>query len=266
MSDFRIKKRKKKKSESRGEGAEEAFLNIRLRQEGRGRSRALDSGAPRRWCALWLRTLCGRDTSPPLAAACLLPAAGPLPGPRRQSRRGGGRGRRDSAQQRPATAGGGGRRLLPAREGQEVTGGGGRKKGGWEGASGLWARTALPDLWLPQPCRRSEPHNARGESAVAEGRKFKTRLLNLVLAPRPRRGDHHNAQAQPSGRRSAGSSDWTRLGHRRPVPFRFLFPSRVSALKSEVRTHGLSSIWLLERFIENELVEPLSLRLKKQEV
>lgn len=56
----------------------------------------------------------------------------------------------------------------------------------------------------------------------------------LVLAPRPRRGDHHNAQAQLSGRRSAGSSDWTRLGHRRPVPFRFLLPSRVSALKSEV--------------------------------
>lgn len=96
--------------------------------------------------------------------------------------------------------------MLPAREGQEVTGGGGgggRKAEGRERAPGLWAQTALPHLRLPQACRRSEPNNARGESAGAEGGKFKTSLLNLVLAPRPRRGDQHNAQAHPSGRRSA---------------------------------------------------------------
>lgn len=96
--------------------------------------------------------------------------------------------------------------MFPAREGQEVMGGGGgrRKKGGREGVSGPWAQTALPDLRLPQPCRRSEPRNARGESAGAEGRKFKTSLLNLVLAPRPCRGDQRSAHAHPSGRRNSG--------------------------------------------------------------
>jgi hypothetical protein len=71
--------------------------------------------------------------------------------------------------------------LLPAREGQEVTGGGGRgTKGGWEGASGRWAQTALPGLRLPQPCRRSEPHNARGESAVSRREK----IQNETTQPR----------------------------------------------------------------------------------
>lgn len=96
--------------------------------------------------------------------------------------------------------------MLPGREGQEVTGGGGggRKKEGRDGASGPWTQTALPDLRLPQPCRRSEPRNARGESGGAEGRKFKTSLLNLVLAPRPCHGDQHSVHAHPSGRRDTG--------------------------------------------------------------
>lgn len=151
-----------------------AFLNIRLRKEGRGPTRA---GALWRW-----RT----DTSHPPAAARLPPAAGPVPGPQLRSRGGGGRGRgrRDGALRRPATAGGGGRRLLAAREGQEVTGGGGgggeRRTGGWEGASGRWARTARPDLRLPRPCRRREPHHARGESAVSRREK----IQNETTQPR----------------------------------------------------------------------------------
>lgn len=136
------------------------------------------------------------------------------------------------------------------------SGGDGRRRqeeeGRLEGEPGRGAQTALPDLRLPQPCRRSEPHHARGESAIAEGRKFKTRLLNLVLAPRPCRGEQHNAQAHRSWRRSAGLSDWSLLGYRRPVLFRVVLFACISALKPEVRTHGLSQLYLAGGTVHRE--------------
>ena len=111
-----------------------------------------------------------------------------------------GRGRRH---QGPAAARGGGRPLLRDRAGQEVTGGGGsRKKGGWgSSVRSVGADSSAKPRTPPVPPPPSALQDEKGSprSVGAEGRKFKTSLLNLVLAPRPRHGDQHSAQARPSG-------------------------------------------------------------------
>lgn len=60
-----------------------------------------------------------------------------------------------------------------------------------------------PTTLVPLPPRALQGDKGSPQSAGAEGRKFKTSLLNLVLAPRPRHGDQHSAQAHPLRDRAA---------------------------------------------------------------
>lgn len=110
---------------------------------------------------------------------------------------------RERRHQSPSAARGGGRRLLRDRAGQEVTGGGGSRKKGGLGSSfpsvGADSSAKPPTPSVPPPPSTLQGEKGSPQSAGAEGRKFKTSLLNLVLAPRPRHGDQHSAQARPSG-------------------------------------------------------------------
>ena len=56
-----------------------------------------------------------------------------------------------------------------------------------------------PTSPTPPPQSALEGEKGSPQSAGAEGRKFKTSLLNLVLVPRPRHGDQYSAQPRPTG-------------------------------------------------------------------
>lgn len=101
---------------------------------------------------------------------------------------------------------GGGPQSLGDLAGQEVMGGGRGKKGGLGSSvrsvgADSSAKPPTPPV-LPPP-RALQGKEGSPQSAGAEGRKFKTSLLNLVLAPRPRHGDQHNAQAHSLRERAA---------------------------------------------------------------